>query len=532
MGEKKLLFWLLILVGISTIGVLVTNNESQEEIVEINSEEEFNLLKNMIQKGTFDFCDSLNNEDYKLICFVEKNMVEGNYKSCNKLSNLNNKDLCLYYSASIYDTSSCELISEDSLKENCPKRALLDSYLSEESSSGLLDNFYFFISIDREIEGFCDEINDEFLRDFCYEISAEKYLDPAYCAPLNNLENQMDCYINIATTNEDKEICYEISPKGFSTSSYQSYPPNSAREKCLRNFEDSSKEEFILATTLNVGSSGSSKSGVYSDGEYIYASSSDKFVYVWDKENFKILGYSEKGSSQIKSVFSDGEYIYGSDTQGDISIWDKENFNLVTLLSEVSSSEDSIIMGEVYVDEDYIYGSNENGRVYIWDKNNFDLITSIMGPTSDYLSGIIVDDSNIYASSGDNKIYIWDKNNFDLITTLVGGAGYMRDVYVDEDYIYGSNWDKKIYIWDKNNFDLITSILTPGIPISVTSDEHYIYNANWDGNVYIWDKNNFKNIQNLTEGSDHALGIYVDEDFLYMANRDSNIYIWTKPSTN
>lgn len=264
---------------------------------------------------------------------------------------------------------------------------------------------------------------------------------------------------------------------------------------------------------------------VFADADYIYATSYDRKIYVWNKNDRTLkMSITVDDFNNARSVWADSSYIYTSmdyrsrPQAGAVKVWNRGTGALIRTLT-------TPITGTVQVmsDANYIYGLSWD-KVYVWSKSNFSYKTRI----DDNYKSMANNSNYIILGGNDGKVYVYNKSNFSLAQTLTDPTGGIYAIYADSSYIYAGSIDHKVYVWDANTFGLEATLTNATDEImTVAADASYIYAGSKDNKAYIWQKSDFSLATSKSYSSD-VNSIYSDGTDLYLTAGcyDNGVYVY------
>lgn len=226
--------------------------------------------------------------------------------------------------------------------------------------------------------------------------------------------------------------------------------------------------------TLN--GDGSAFLSVYGDGQFVFGSTQSGRVGIWNPPSTTPVANLQISSEAINRVNADDDYIYAASSDSFVYVYDKSGNPIANLTDGTSE------MLDVYADEQYIYGASNDSNVYVWNINTFALVTTL----SDATEGVTAVRSSgdyIQAGSLDNTVYVWNKGDFSLKGADGNVFGDMYQFDKDGDYLLvaDSYGDVTVYMMNGTFSQYAVGNASVGNNLAVYSDNSYIYTGSDNG---------------------------------------------------
>jgi len=180
-------------------------------------------------------------------------------------------------------------------------------------------------------------------------------------------------------------------------------------------------------------------SRVYIDNKYIIAARRN-IINLWNKNTYKLEGTLKGHTHNVSGIYSDEKYIYSSSYDRTIRIWDKFRMREAGIIK----SDETIL--RLIVDDKYIYGIIKDPSmndyvvvdnvIKIWDKNDHRELGTLEINDCRGLCDLHATDTNFYANSNFH-IHMWEKTPFPKSKTIkIADDTSIDSIYSDDKYIY------------------------------------------------------------------------------------------------
>ena len=175
----------------------------------------------------------------------------------------------------------------------------------------------------------------------------------------------------------------------------------------------------------------------------IITSSSDGTIKIWDEESNTLTLSIEAHQWDIKTIVIDGDKLYSGSDDYSIKIWDIETGELIKTIKSAHKGNITKLLTSVK----YLISSSEDGTIQYRDKETGELIKILSEHTSS-VNTMVMDENNLISGSDDGTIKVWNLKTGKLISTLKNAhnAG-ISALMITDDYIISGGKDKKISIW-------------------------------------------------------------------------------------
>ncbi|BBM88197.1 protein kinase domain-containing protein [Candidatus Uabimicrobium amorphum] len=265
-------------------------------------------------------------------------------------------------------------------------------------------------------------------------------------------------------------------------------------------------------------------SAVAANGCYVFSTSWDKTVRMWNIESAKDHPLNLKKSriekiaiGENKAVFSSGKFVY---------IWDIENF--VCLKQWQCQSRVRCLS---FNNEILACGIYE--KILLFDMQTGACLREMRGHNG-WVESIVFSENNEIVTAGADKIIrVWDLGNGECKQELLGHTGSVKGVAIAQknNYLVSGSWDKTVRVWDMTTGKCMKILRGHDDCVSdvaMTKDGQYVISASWDKTMCIWnvEKGNSVEVFNEHSGSVSSVCFTPDEQFAFSAGEDKKVYVW------
>jgi WD40 repeat protein len=243
--------------------------------------------------------------------------------------------------------------------------------------------------------------------------------------------------------------------------------------------------------------------GMAVDSQYLYTSSEDGSLRVWDKESLKALETIETEQQPINyiAISPDGIYLIASDDDYLVKVYQRQENGHFRLLHKLKSHQGYV--SKVVFARDKIVSISKDGTVKVWNYKTGKLLHTLTGH-EDWVYAVATspDGKLAVTSSLNSSLKVWDIEKGVLVDTLLGGSSLH---YIMGMTIGGNNNT------DKGNREAPNDLLWIGnILISVAQDIVAWNTHNWE---ILWHKDsaNHNKIKRIAYIAKHNMIITAGE---------------------
>ncbi len=290
---------------------------------------------------------------------------------------------------------------------------------------------------------------------------------------------------------------------------------------------------------------------------YDFSGGWDKKIIRWQipsklyKESRKsidsgVVFSGHKGSITSLHISKDDCFLYSSSKDGTVRIWDVQNANL---LKTVIHSNSHVYALNVAENGRYIFSGGMNAQIKIWEclygKNRNIRIRhkkTIRKPLSTIHVIQLSPENDYFACSGDeNSIYLWNFPKCHFIRRLDGHKKYVYwfDFHPRKPFIASGGKEKKIFVWNYLTGQIVNKI---NVPSSISylkfhPKKDFLLAADFQNRVKIFNVNTSEILQNICFSKGDKLTVGLSEDWelfgLVPFNvRPNKFFLWSFPQSS
>jgi hypothetical protein len=178
-------------------------------------------------------CEKAKDQLDKDMCYNKVAEFQKDASLCENIQSASQKDGCYFDAAiptgpyGVYkDPSNCERIQNQTTREVCLAITRQDPSKCEDFDTAFKDFCYWHIGMARQDLSICDKTNSSLFKESCYTLVAYHKKDPSIC---DNLQVELGwgrtfkyaCYTGVAEATEDPSICEGINDDSLRDNCYQ-----------------------------------------------------------------------------------------------------------------------------------------------------------------------------------------------------------------------------------------------------------------------------------------------------------------------
>jgi len=224
---------------------------------------------------------------------------------------------------------------------------------------------------------------------------------------------------------------------------------------------------------------------VAADDRYIYGGSDDGNVYVWDRLALKPVR-SLRGETSIgdpvEGVAAYGGMVYAGTTGRRVYAWNRNGFQQQ---EEWQVSRGWVTAVDAAAGRLYAATGGSEYSLYVWDRTTGAPLAELAGAESD-LNSVATDADRIYLSSSDGNVYVWSLE-FAPLKILDDCRDQVTGAAAARGFLYASCHDGSLYVWELPGFRLARRLEAGGAPLQgLAVEDDMVFAASGDGGVHVW----------------------------------------------
>ncbi|MBW3010841.1 right-handed parallel beta-helix repeat-containing protein, partial [Candidatus Woesearchaeota archaeon] len=201
---------------------------------------------------------------------------------------------------------------------------------------------------------------------------------------------------------------------------------------------------------------------VFTDSDFLFASTEDGFVHVWNKTTLSLFtNISVNPGNQIAFVIADSDYIYASDRWNSfVSVFNRTD--LTTPFANLRNISIGSAFGRSLAqNEDYLFIGTDEARIEVINKTIFTNVRNLTNVTR-LVRDMDVHSNILYAVDHNCNFFIYNiSDNFgSRALSTPTNCGYGFGVSVDDEIILAVGQDSSGYgawarVWNKTNDNIL-----------------------------------------------------------------------------